>query len=38
MYDGQKRFLMTTNPEASEGESAPVIVFPNWAAGLKGKK
>ena len=30
-----KRFLMTTNSEASEGESAPVTVVLNWAAGLK---
>jgi hypothetical protein len=30
-----KRFLMTTNSEASEGESRPVTVVLNWAAGLK---
>jgi len=30
-----KRFLMTTNSEASEGESAPVAVVLNWAAGLR---
>ena len=30
-----KRFPMTTNSEASEGESAPVTVVLNWAAGLK---
>jgi len=30
-----KRFLMTTNSDASEGESAPVTVVLNWAAGLK---
>ena len=30
-----KRFLMTTNSEASEGEFAPVTVVLNWAAGLK---
>jgi hypothetical protein len=30
-----KRFLMTTNSEASEGESAPVTVVLNWAAGLR---
>jgi hypothetical protein len=30
-----KRFLMTTNSEASEGESATVTVVLNWAAGLK---
>src|SRR5580704_11120650 len=31
-----KRFLMTTNSEAGEGESAPVTVVLNWvAAGLK---
>ena len=35
MYGGQKRFLMTTNSEAGEGESAPVTVVLNWAAGLK---
>ena len=29
------RFLMTTNSEASEGESAPVTVVLNWAAGVK---
>src|SRR2546423_9756655 len=30
-----KRFLMTTNSEASEGESAPVTVVPNWARGTE---
>jgi hypothetical protein len=30
-----KPFLMTTNSEAGEGESAPVTVVLNWAAGLK---
>jgi hypothetical protein len=29
-----KRCLMTTNSEASEGESAPVTVVLNWAAGV----
>jgi hypothetical protein len=29
------RFLMTTNSEAGEGESAPVTVVLNWAAGLR---
>jgi hypothetical protein len=32
------RFLMTTNSEASEGESAPVTVVLNWAAGLKNRR
>jgi hypothetical protein len=27
-----KRFLMTTNSEAGEGESTPVTVVLNWAA------
>ena len=30
-----KRFLMTTNSEVSEGESAPVAVVLNWAEGVK---
>ena len=33
-----KRFLMTTNSEASERESAPVTVVLNWAAGLKNRR
>ena len=33
-----KRVLMTTNSEASEGESAPVTVVLNWAAGLKKRR
>ena len=32
-----KRFLMTTNSEASEGESAPATVVLKWAAGLKNQ-
>jgi hypothetical protein len=32
-----KRFLMTTNSEAGEGESAPVTVALNWVAGLKNQ-
>jgi D-arabinose 1-dehydrogenase-like Zn-dependent alcohol dehydrogenase len=35
MYGGRERFLMTTSSEASEGESAPVTVVLNWAAGLR---
>ena len=35
MYGGREALPMTTNSEASEGESAPVTVVLNWAAGLK---
>ena len=30
-----KRFLMTTNSEASEGEFAPVTVVLNWGRGIE---